>query len=101
LSWAVGLTLAGFQQDFPVMDGPPGVGVLTHDDVLRGLAAPGANVSVEHAMGGAIATASPSEALEGALTRLQQRECRVLMVVENEKVVGLLTVGSIGGLLAL
>lgn len=101
LSRAVDLTLAGFQQDFPVMDGPRVVGILTHGDVLRGLAERGANVSVEQAMRGAIETVSPSEALDGALMRLHQGECHVLMVVENEKVVGLLTVGNIGELLAL
>ena len=103
LSRAVDLTLAGFQQDFPVMDGSRAVGVLTHSDVLKGLAERGANVNVtvEQAMRGAIETVSPSEALDGALMRLHQGECRVLIVVENEKVVGLLTVGNIGELLAL
>jgi len=101
LSRAVELTLAGFQQDFPVMDGARLVGVLTHGDVLRGLAERGANLSVERAMRSAVETTGPSEALDGALTRLHQGECRVLVVVENEKVVGLLTVGNIGELLAL
>ena len=53
------------------------------------------------AMRGEFETASPSEARDGALTRLHQGECRVLMVLENEKVLGLLTVGNIGELLAL
>ena len=101
LSRAVNLTLAGFQQDFPVMDGPRAVGVLTHGDVLKGVAERGANATVEQAMQGAIETVSPSMALDGALMRLHQGECRVLIVVENEKVVGLLTVGNIGELLAL
>jgi CBS domain-containing protein len=77
------------------------MGVLTHGDVLRGLAERGANLSVQQAMQGELETASPSEALDGALTRMHQGERRVLMVVEDEKVVGLLTVGNIGELLAL
>jgi Zn-dependent protease len=101
LSRAVELTLAGFQQDFPVMDGAQLVGVLTHGDLLRGLAEHGANLSVQQAMGGELETASPSEALDGALTRMKQGECRALMVVENDMLIGLLTVGNIGELLAL
>jgi hypothetical protein len=50
---------------------------------------------------GELGTASPSEALDGALTPMHQGQCRVLIVIENEKVVGLLTVGNIGELLAL
>lgn len=101
LSRAVDLTLAGFQQDFPVMEGARLVGVLTHGALLEGLAERGATLSVQQAMRGGLETASPSEALDGALTRMHQGECRVLMVVENEKLVGLLTVGNIGELLAL
>lgn len=101
LSRAVELTLAGFQQDFPVMEGARLAGILTRGDLLRGIAAYGTNLSVQQAMRGNLETASPSEALDGALTRMRQGECRVLMVVENEKAVGLLTVGNIGELLAL
>jgi Zn-dependent protease/CBS domain-containing protein len=101
LSRAVNLTLAGFQQDFPVMDGARLVGVLTHADLLRGLAEQGANLSVQQTMRGELETARPSDPLAGALTRLQQGESRVLMVVENEQVIGLVTVANIGELLAL
>ncbi len=102
LSRAVELTLAGFQQDFPVMDDRSRlVGVLTHGDVLRGLAERGATVSVQQAMRSNVETAGPSEALDGALTRIHQNGCRVLMVVDNEKVVGLLTAGNVGELIAL
>jgi Zn-dependent protease len=101
LSRAVELTLAGYQQDFPVMDGERLAGVLTYGDVLKGLAEQGASLSVRQAMRGEPRTASPSEALGGALTRMHQGACRVLMVVENETVVGLLTTGNVGELLAL
>jgi Zn-dependent protease/CBS domain-containing protein len=100
LSRAVDLTLAGFQQDFPVMDGARLVGVLTHGDLLKGLAERGKNLSVQQAMRASFETVGPSDALDGALTRMRQGECRVSMVVENEKVVGLLTVGNVAELLA-
>jgi Zn-dependent protease/CBS domain-containing protein len=101
LSRAVELTLAGFQQDFPVLDGPRLVGVLTHGDVLRGLAGQGANLPVKEAMQSRFETASPSEGLNDALTRIHQEQLRALVVVENEKVVGLLTLGNIGELMAM
>jgi len=101
LSRAVDLTLAGFQQDFPVMDGARLVGVLTRRDVLKGLAEQGTSLSVQQAMRAKLETATRSEALDGALTRMRQNECCVLVVVENEKVVGLLTEGNIGELLML
>lgn len=98
---AVALTLAGFQQDFPVMDGTRLVGVLTHGDVLRGLAERGPNIQVDHAMRGEFEIAGPSEALDGALARMHQGEHGVLMVVEHERVVGILTAGNVGELLAM
>jgi Zn-dependent protease/CBS domain-containing protein len=101
LSRAVDLTLAGFQQDFPVMDGARLVGVLTHADLLRGLAERGTSHSVGQAMSAALDTASPWEALDEASARMLRGERRVLIVVENEKVVGLLTVGNVGELVAL
>ena len=101
LSRAVDLTLAGFQQDFPVMDGERLLGVLTHGDVLKGLAERGKSSAVQEAMRRDFDTTNPSEPLDGALTRMRQGERRLLMVVDNEKVVGLLTVGNIGELLAL
>ena len=100
LSRAVELTLAGFQQDFPVMDGASLVGVLTYGDMLKGIAEGGTDRSVEGAMRGELASIHPSEALDGALIRLQG-ERRVMTVVENEKLVGLLTVVNIGELMAL
>lgn len=101
LSRAVELTLAGFQQDFPVMDGPHLLGVLTHADVLRGVAEPGASLTVRQAMRGELETVSPSEPLDGALTRMRENAGRVLVVVEDDEVVGLLTAANIGELLAL
>ncbi|MFT5356804.1 MAG: Zn-dependent protease/predicted transcriptional regulator [Polyangiales bacterium] len=102
LSQVVEFTLAGFQQDFPVLDDDAHlVGVLTHGDVLRGLAEKDATLSVEDAMGDAMETASPKEALNGALTRLYQGSGRVLVVVDDEKVVGLLTAANVGELIAM
>jgi Zn-dependent protease len=101
LSRAVDITLSGFQQDFPVMDDARLLGILTHADVLKGLAERGKSALVQEAMRRDFDTANPSEPIDGALTRMRQGACRILVVVENEKVIGLLTVGNIGELLAL
>jgi CBS domain-containing protein len=52
-------------------------------------------------MGSNVETASPSGRLDDALTRIHQNGCRVLMVVDNQKVVGLLTAANVGELIAL
>lgn len=101
LSRAVELTLAGFQQDFPVVDGTRIVGVLTYVDLLKGLAERGRDLPVQLAMRAELEAACPSDGLDAVLTRMQQGQCRVLPVVEHQQVVGLLTVANVGELLAL
>ena len=101
LARAAELTLAGFQQDFPVMDGSGLRGVLTHADLLKGLAGSGAQTPVGEVMQGRFETAAPSEMLEVALEKLQRCECRALIVVQDEKVVGLVTPENIGEMLTI
>jgi predicted transcriptional regulator len=101
LKQAVELTLAGFQQDFPVMDDGRLKGLLTHANLLKGLAESGTETPVEAAMQGHYATAHPSEMLEVALARLQNEDCRALIVVREGRVVGLLTPENIGEMLTM
>ena len=101
LSRAVELTLAGFQQDFPVLDGSRLVGLLSYDDLLKAIAEHGPLRCVGEAMGSAPETASPGDELDGAMTRMHESVGRALTVVEDERVVGLLTVSNIGELLAM
>jgi Zn-dependent protease/predicted transcriptional regulator len=101
LKKAVELTLAGFQQDFPVMDDGRLKGLLTHANLLKGLAESGAETPVEAAMQGHYETAHPSELLEVALGRLQDADCRALIVVREGRVVGLLTPENIGEMLTM
>ncbi len=100
LSRAVELTLGGFQQDFPVVEGDRLIGVLTHSALLRGLSERGADIPVLQIMRGQPDTASPDDALGGVLSRMHQGGIRALVVVEHREIVGLLTVGNIGELLA-
>ncbi|MBI5534111.1 MAG: site-2 protease family protein [Deltaproteobacteria bacterium] len=101
LSQATSLTLAGFQQDFPVMDGTKLVGILTHGDLLVGLAEHGANAAVRQAMREDPEVASPADRLADTLSRMSIGGARILVVVEDGVVVGVVTAGRIRELMAL
>jgi CBS domain-containing protein len=101
LARAVELTLAGFQQEFPVMEGGQLVGILSHAEVLDGLAKSGANTTVGTVMSANVDTAHPDALLEGAFERLQAFGGQALVVVRDRQVVGLLTPRNIGEMLTM
>lgn len=96
---AVELTLSGFQQDFPVVDGTDVVGVLTHSDVVKALAERGPGVRVDEAMHRSFEKAAPAELADAAFTRLQGCDCRALVVLDEGRLVGLVTAENIGEML--
>jgi Zn-dependent protease/predicted transcriptional regulator len=101
LARAAEVTLTGFQRDFPVMDGNRLVGVLTQADLLRELARTGAETPVEVAMQRRFQTVGPAEVLDVAFDKLQRCECRALIVVQDDKIVGLLTPENLGEMLTI
>jgi Zn-dependent protease/predicted transcriptional regulator len=92
---AAKLISAGFQHDFPVLDAQTLVGVLTRNDVVRGLASEGSLASVGSAMHREFSTMHPAEMLESALTRLQVADAAPIVVVRDGSVVGLITAETI------
>ena len=92
--------LAGFQADFPVLEGETLVGVLTRDDVLRGLTARGAETSVTDAMHRRFEVADAHEPLDAALPRLRASQCDALPVLDGGKLVGILRLENVGELVA-
>jgi Zn-dependent protease len=96
LSHVVGLILAGFQQDFPVMEGGVIVGVLTRRDFLRALGELGEQAPVRAAMRRDFQVATPDEPVEQALARLQVCGCHALPVVRGRELLGLLTLDNVG-----
>lgn len=97
LARAVEHIIAGFQQDFPVVDLDGRiVGVLTRADVVRALSEAGKTSLVGDAMQRDFQTASPLDMAEGILARLQECNCHSLPVVQNGQVVGLLTTENLG-----
>jgi Zn-dependent protease/predicted transcriptional regulator len=95
LTRAVELTLAGSQKDFPVVSGGRVVGILTQATLLEGLQRHGDRVAVEQVMRRDFELAHPGEAAESALVRLQATGCRVLPVVREDRLVGMINLDNV------
>lgn len=91
LSRPVEYILAGFQEDFPVVENGKVVGMLTRADVMNALAKHGHNALVQHVMQQQFETAEPAEMLENVVARLQKCACRSLPIAQSGRLVGLLT----------
>lgn len=97
ISRAVDYIIAGFQQDFPVVDavGQP-VGLLTRSKLIAALSAQGPTQPVGEIMLEEFPTAESTEMAEIAMTRLQECNCSSLPVLENGRLVGILTAENLG-----
>ena len=91
--------LASFQQDFPVVDNGRVVGLITQRNLLEALSSEGRDGTVDKAMQAEFATAAPHELLNDVLPRLQAAQTRSLPVLEDGRLVGLLTTENVGELL--
>jgi len=96
LSDAIEAILAGYQQDFPVMNGNEMVGVLTRKALLQSLARDGQTVNIASVMDRDFTTAKSDEMLDTVAERLQNCGCSTVPVFENDKIVGLVTMDNIG-----
>lgn len=101
LSTAIDHILAGWQQDFPVVENEKVVGVLTRDNLLKSLARGGVNLPVREAMQSDIRTADSHDMLEDALALLHSCECHSIPVVHRGRLVGMLTPDNVGEFLAI
>ena len=88
--------LAGFQQDFPVVEHDHVVGVITRSDLLKALADAGRQGQVADVMQREFVAVHPDDALTEAFAKLQSCECRSMPVVQNGQLVGLLTSENVG-----
>ncbi|MBI5384046.1 MAG: site-2 protease family protein [Verrucomicrobia bacterium] len=96
LAVAVQHTLAGFQQDFPVVEEGRVVGMLTRNDLFGALKRRGETVPVGDVMRREFETADPAEMTDTVFARLQECECRSLPVVQHGQVVGIITSENVG-----
>lgn len=90
----------GFQRYFPIVDNGQMVGLLTQDDVRRGLASLGPTSSIEQSMHGQFPSAKGTEPMATVLGRLTDPECGVVTVIEEGKPVGLITLQQVADLLS-
>lgn len=96
LAQAADLIVAGTQHDFPVVEGDRVVGILTRHGLIEGLAKLGPSGRVAEVMEREFVTLDPTEMLELAFGRLQDCECRTVPVVQNGRLVGLVTPDNVG-----
>ncbi|MDQ3138074.1 MAG: site-2 protease family protein [Gemmatimonadota bacterium] len=101
LSQAVDLLLAGEQREFPVVDNLGRTeGMLTRDNLIRGLSQRGPGASVAEAMTPSAPTVAPTLGFQEALDRLRASGLPALPVVDAAgSLVGLLTMDNITDLL--
>lgn len=97
LSAGMDYLLSGFQQDFPVVsESGELVGVLTRASLVEALRRSGPDTHVSSVMRQSFETASPAEPVDTALSRLRASDLRALPVVENHRLLGLLTMDNVG-----
>jgi Zn-dependent protease/predicted transcriptional regulator len=96
LEKAVSMTLAGSQNDFPVVHQGRVVGVLTQSDLMAALRAHGDQHPVGAAMQQVFVTVEADEMLEAAFRKLSDCRCHTLPVLNGQQLVGLLTMENVG-----
>jgi Zn-dependent protease/predicted transcriptional regulator len=99
LQRAVDYVVAGFQQDFPVVDGETPVGVLTLKDMAAALAQHGPAKHVAEVMQRKFSTTGPRDMLVTALAKLQEGTTHVMPVVQDGRLLGLLTADNLAEVL--
>ena len=97
LEWAARLLLATHQRDFPVVDAWGRLaGTLERGVLLGALSARGAETAVLEVMEREPPTVTTGTALEEALKLLHRTGVRMLPVVDEERLVGLLSLEKVG-----
>ena len=96
LKRAVELLLTGTQQDFPVMSDRQVVGVLTLRDLQGALAQRGDAVAVGDVMRRDVPVVDANDMLESVFQTLQTTGSRIGAVVQDGRVVGLVTPDNVG-----
>lgn len=93
---AVKIILDGSQHDFPVLWGDRVMGILTRANLLAGLSQYGPDHLVTTVMQREFATAEPNEMLETVLRRMAASPVRVMPVLHDGNLVGLVTDENLG-----
>jgi Zn-dependent protease/CBS domain-containing protein len=100
LTDAISLLLSGEQREFPVVDNIGRTeGILTRDNLIRGLSQRGAGSTVAEAMTSGVPAVEPTLGFDAALERLRASGLPALPVIDGGRLVGLLTMDNITDLL--
>ncbi len=91
LSQVIDISMETFQTEFPVVEGERLVGLLTEADLLAGFKKQGAESPVSQAMRTKFPVAKPGEPLFDAQQRMSLARLGAIPVVDDGKLVGLLT----------
>lgn len=95
LARAIALTLDTTQKDFPVMQDGKIVGVLTQEDLLRGLQEAGAQAPVSRYMQTGVETADVNEPLDQVLESLRHCKCRLIIATDQGRTVGIVNLDNL------
>lgn len=95
LSRAIELTLAGSQTEFPVVKNGEMVGVLDQANLLSGLQQQGETSQVKEYMQKEVQSVDINEPLEDVLKRLQNSKCRLLSVIHDNQLAGIINLDNI------
>jgi Zn-dependent protease len=98
LAIAVRELLAGSQQDFPVLDKERVVGILRRNDLVKALSERGREATVGSAMCRECPVVQATDLLEKAFETIRQAQCATLPVLQEGRLVGLLSSENIGEL---
>jgi Zn-dependent protease len=95
LSTAIDVLQHGGQHDFPVMQDGRLVGLLTRHDLLIGVRESGPQSRVADALQRDFLVVDPNEMLDVALSRLDARQLSTAPVVQDGRLIGLLTAEAV------
>ncbi len=96
---AVDELLAGSEHDFPVVKDGRVIGLLRRRELLKALSAQGRDTPVRTVASPECFTVDVGAMLDEALSQMQQSSCSTVPVVQDEQIVGLLTLENVGELM--
>ncbi len=96
LKRAVDLTLSGSQKDFPVVDNGRLKGILTQKNLLKALAENDRHATVASAIQTDFSLVDYHDMLASAFSKLKDCNCHTLPVMDQDRIVGLVTMDNLG-----